>query len=140
MAYCTQSDIEKLIPTQELAELTTESGSTPDDVVVTEAIAKADAEIDAYCGVRYTVPFTTVPAIVESISVDMALYHLYSRRSIAPEARRIKYEDAIKFLKDISTGKATLGGSEAEAGSASQDVTEISSETRIFTRSEMGGW
>ena len=53
MAYCTQSDIEKLIPTQELAELTTESGSTPDAAVVTEAIAKADAEIDSYLGVDY---------------------------------------------------------------------------------------
>ena len=54
----TQSDIEKLIPTQELAELTTESGSTPDAAVITEAIAKADAEIDSYLGVIYTVPLS----------------------------------------------------------------------------------
>ena len=51
MAYCTQSDIEKLIPVQELAELTTESGDTPDADVVVEAIAKADAEIDSYLGI-----------------------------------------------------------------------------------------
>ena len=57
MAYCNQVDIEKLIPTQELAELTTESGSVVAATVVTECIAKADAEIDSYLGVKYTVPF-----------------------------------------------------------------------------------
>jgi phage gp36-like protein len=62
MAFCTQNDIEKLIPEQELAELTTESGSTPDAEVGAEAIAKADAEIDSYLGVRYVVPFSSASA------------------------------------------------------------------------------
>jgi phage gp36-like protein len=61
MAYCEQSDIEKLIPEQELAELTADTGSTPDAEVVTEAIAKADAEIDSYLGVVYTVPLSVPP-------------------------------------------------------------------------------
>ena len=90
MSYCTQSDIEKLIPTLELAELTTESGSTSDATVITEAIGKADAEIDSYCKKHYTVPFTpTIPPVIEAISVDLALYHLYSRRSVVPEIRRV---------------------------------------------------
>lgn len=139
MAYCTQADIEKLIPEQELAELTAESGDTPDADVVAEGIAKADAEIDAYCGARYTVPFASVPAIVKSLSVDIAIYHLYSRRSVAPEVRRQKYEDAVKFLRDVSAGKATLGDSEAEA-TVSEDVAEISSSTRVFSRTNMEGW
>lgn len=62
MAYCAQSDIEKLIPVLELAELTTESGNTPDAAVITEAIAKADAEIDGYLGVMYAVPLSVPPA------------------------------------------------------------------------------
>ena len=80
MAYCTQADIEKLIPAQELAELTTESGGTPDADVVTECIAKADAEIDSYLGVKYTVPFSSAPARVESLSQDIAIYYLFTRR------------------------------------------------------------
>ena len=67
MSYCTQSDIEKLIPTLELAELTTESGSTPDAATVTEAIAKADAEIDSYLGAVFTLPLSTTPARVKSL-------------------------------------------------------------------------
>ena len=139
MAYCVQADIAKLIPEQELAELTTESGSTPDADVVTEAIAKADAEIDAYCGARYTVPFTTVPDIVASLSVDMAIYHLYSRRSHVPEIRRQKYDDALKFLRDVSKGAATLGGSDAEVATDA-DVAEITSATRVFDRTKLSGW
>ena len=61
MPYCAQNDIEKLIPVQELAELTTESGSTPDAEVITEAIAKADAEIDSYLGVIYHGAFERAP-------------------------------------------------------------------------------
>ena len=110
MAYCTQADIEVLIPQLELAQITTESGDTADTVVVADAIAAADAEIDAYCGKQYTVPFAPVPARVKSLSVDMSIYHLYSRRSVAPEIRRIKYEDAVKFLKDVAKGLAVLGG------------------------------
>jgi phage gp36-like protein len=62
MAYCTQTDILKQIPSLELAELTTESGSTPDADVVAVAIAKADAEIDSYLGMRCIVPFSSASA------------------------------------------------------------------------------
>jgi phage gp36-like protein len=139
MPYCTQSDLEKLIPTEELAQLTTESGSSPDANVVTEAIAMADAEIDAYCGKQYAVPFSPVPDRVKSLSVDMAIYHLYSRRSVAPEIRRIKYEDAIKFLKDLAKGLAVLGESSSPpTGAAGSGAADIESGTRIFSRTLLG--
>jgi phage gp36-like protein len=75
---------------------------------VTEAIAKADALIDGYCGQVAEVPFTTIPAIVKQHSITLAIYFLYIRRSMAPELVRTNYEDAIAYLKDISTGKAAL--------------------------------
>jgi len=73
MAYCSQTDIQKLIPTQELAELTTESGSTPDAAVVSEAIAKADAEIDSYLGIIYAVPLSVPPARIKALSEDISI-------------------------------------------------------------------
>jgi phage gp36-like protein len=75
MPYCTQSDIEKLIPTLELAELTTESENAIDSAVVTECIAKADSAIDSYPGVKYTVPFNTAPARVKGLCEDIAIYY-----------------------------------------------------------------
>jgi phage gp36-like protein len=95
MAYCTQTDIGKLIPEQELAELTAESSSTPDSNLVTEAIAMADTEIYSYLGVKYTVPFVTVPARIKSISEDSVIYYLYTRRSVAPELWEKNYQNVI---------------------------------------------
>jgi len=105
MAYCTESDLLTLIPQKELAELTADSGDTPDSQVVAEAINLADAEIDAYLGSRYTLPLSPVPDQVKGLSMDMTLYHLYSRRSVAPTVRRQKYETALSFLKQVAAGE-----------------------------------
>ncbi|MBW1916401.1 MAG: DUF1320 domain-containing protein [Deltaproteobacteria bacterium] len=140
MAYCSQDDLLKMIPLEELAEITSESGGTPDAAVVAEAIAKADSEIDAYCGVQYLVPFDPVPDRVKSLSVDIALYHLYSRRSVAPVVRRQKYEDALVQLKAIAQGTAVVSVSGSTATSTGREVTEMTSEARVFSRTYLGRW
>lgn len=141
MPYCTQSDLLKLIPEKELAQLTAETGDTPDAAVVAEAIAKADGEINGFMGRRYQTPLSPVPDLVRSLSVDMAIYHLHSRRSLAPEVRRQKYEDAVKFLKAVSLGQAVVDGAAGvEAPAVQQEVTEINSQTRVFDREKMGDW
>ncbi len=140
MAYCTESDLLSLIPVKELAELTTDSGDTPDSQVVAEAIDRADAEIDAYLGSRYALPLSPVPDQVKGLSMDMALYHLYSRRSVAPPVRRQKYEAALSFLKLIAAGEAIVeGGSELLTENA-QVGSEFSSATRIFSRTTQENW
>lgn len=141
MAYCSQSDILNLISEVELAELTAESGETPDAEVVAEGITKAAAEIDAYCGVRYAVPFSEpVPAMVKSLAVDMAIYHIFSRRDLLLEGRRRKYEDAIRFLIHVSAGRVSLGESAAPPAAVGQEVVEISSSERVFSRERMKDW
>ncbi len=139
MGYCDQDDIEKLLPAQELAELTAESGDDPEVDVVAEAIAKAGAEIDGYCGVRYAVPFDPVPEVVRSLAADMAIHHLFSRRDQMPEIRRQKYEDAVKLLRDVAKGLASLGPLEEAAGKGSA-VADLSSQPRVFARNKMMGW
>jgi len=140
MSYSTLSDILKGISEEELAELTAESGGTPDAALVTEAIAKADAEIDAYCGLRYQVPFSPVPEMVRSLSVDLAISHLFTRRNLKDEVRRQKYEDAVKFLDRVSKGTATLGASAAPLPEVESTVAEISSSDRVFSRDSLKNW
>ncbi|MFP3866880.1 MAG: gp436 family protein [Desulfobacteraceae bacterium] len=140
MAYCSQDDLLKMIPLEELAEITSESGGTPDPAVVAEAIAKADSEIDSYCAVQYLVPFAPVPDRVRSLSVDIALYHLYSRRSVAPMVRRQKYEDAMAQLKAIAQGTAVLNIAGNPATATGREVSELASETRVFSRTTQGRW
>ncbi len=136
MAYCTQSDLITMIPQKELAELTADSGDTPDSGVVVEAINRADAEIDAYLGMRYTLPLSPLPDQVKGLSVDMALYHLYSRRSVAPTVRLQNYEAAVAFLKLVAAGEAVLENTGDSTSSGDQVVvgSEFSSATRVFTR------
>lgn len=141
MAYCTQDDLLKLVPEAEMAQLSAELGNTPDAAVVTEVIARADAEIDAYLAVRYQLPLAETPPRVKFLSVDLALFHLYSRRSVAPEVRQQKRDEAVAFLKLVAAGKAEIiGAAGVEVPGDAQDVTEISSATRVFSRDEMRGF
>jgi len=139
MPYCTQADLLKLVPELELAQITAETGDVPDAAVVSEMIAQAAAEIDSYLAVRYQLPLAETPARVKSLAVDMALYHLYSRRSVAPDVRRQKYEDAVAFLKLVGVGKAEIiGAAGVEMPGDAQEVTEVISTTRVFNRTTMG--
>ncbi len=140
MAYSTYEDVLHQIPLEELTELTTESGDTPDLQVVEEAIARADSEIESYCGVRYSVPISPVPPLLRTLSVDMALYHMYSRRSTAPAVRRVKYTEAVSLLREIATGAAVLTGTEKPRETSDHDVAVLTSNSRLFTRDSLAGW
>ena len=88
MVYCSEDDLLKMIPQADLADLTVESGEVPDSLIIADAINKAGAEIDSYLGVKYVVPLATLPDRVKALAVDLAIYHLYSRRSVVPPVRQ----------------------------------------------------
>lgn len=120
MAYCTQEDLLTLLSEEELALISAETGDTPDEAIVEDAIAAADALIDGYCEPRYRhlLPFDPVPSLVKALSADIALYHLFSRRTTMPEVRRLKYEDAVSFLKQVATGRANIPGLSDDNGAS----------------------
>jgi phage gp36-like protein len=141
--YSTLDDIKKLLPEETIIQLTDDAGiEDVNEGMVTEAIAQADAEIDSYCGIKYSVPFATVPDIVKKISVDIAIYNLYSRRvEEIPETRAERYKNAIRQLEGISKGIISIGESPEPAvptqGAAEVNKTE---NDRIFTRDKMEGF
>jgi phage gp36-like protein len=141
MAYCAKADIVGEISEEILIQLTDDAGTgTVDDAVVTQKIADADSEIDSYCGGRYTVPMSPVPARVHQLSVDIAVYNLYARRAgTLPDERKTRYQDAIRFLRDVSTGKASILGVDAPA-ETSDSGPQVSSQERIFTRDKLSGF
>jgi len=138
MGYCTKADILGLIPEETLIQLTDDHGAgIVDDGIVDQSIADADAEIEGYCGERYTLPFSPVPAIIKKASADIAIYNLYGRRQGAPEDRSKRYDNAIKLLRDISAGKITLGASAPEE--TAQDTVDVSTsvDDRVFTKTTL---
>ena len=104
--------------------------------VVAQAISDADGEIDSYLGVKYQVPINPVPAIVVTASATIAMYRMsYDAGTLTDEKRR-RYEDLIRWLRDVASGKAVLDGGN---GTKSSGGVRYFSEPREYTRSKLGG-
>lgn len=141
MPYCTQNDLENLIPVTELAELTSESGDNPNSELIAEIIDRVDAEIDSYISVRYRTPLLTIPNLIKALSVDMAIYHLYTRRSAVPVIRQTKYEDAINFLQNVALGKSNIISPEGnDILEKSSNLVSVNGSQRIFSRTDWGNY
>ena len=141
MAYCTKDDILEQLDEETLLQLTDDYGvGQVDDNKVTRAIADADATIDAYCQGRYEIPLSPVPPKIRNLSVDLAIYHIYSRREeVTPEIRKDRYREAMRFLKDVAGGKAQLGAA-TPAAKTTGDSVEIEQSDRMFTRDKLKGF
>jgi len=143
MPYCTFDDIKKLLPEETVIQLTDDEGlGVVNAERVEEAIDSADAEIDGHIGGRYSVPLATVTALAKKLSVDIALYNLYSRTvGEMPELRRDRYKEAIRFLEAVSRGTASLGvDPEPSAPSDVGAETNKTTEDRVFTRGSLEGF
>lgn len=133
MAYCTESDITKQLPGDRLIELTDDNNDGDADTgIIDQAIADADAEIDSYLAGRYIVPVSPVPDVVKKLSVDISIWNLYSRRSVADETRKERYKAAIEMLKLVAKGQVTLGANEPASGDQ-QIKAGRTADDRIFT-------
>ncbi|KKN35517.1 hypothetical protein LCGC14_0782850 [marine sediment metagenome] len=107
MAYSTQSNILERITEQQLIQLTDDNNLGQIDAArVTSAIAAADGIIDSYGG-RHQLPLVG-NEIVEKLSVDLALYELYSRRGVVSETVKDRRDHAISLLKSVLAGHASL--------------------------------
>ena len=126
MAYCTAADLELAMPESVLIQLTDdEKTGAVDTARIAAAIAAAESEIDGYLEARYTVPFTTVPTIVEKMAVDIALYNLFARKGASMEGTRgesvkTRYDNAIRFLTAVSRGMIAIGTPEAPSAQTPQ--------------------
>lgn len=113
--------------------------STADAGVVAAALIKASEEIDSYLCQRYTLPLATVPGVLLGICCDIAMYRLSINSTAMTEEKRTRYEDAIKWLRDVAKGVAGIGV--LEEGSDSDDVATVTStsEARLFSRMKLAG-
>lgn len=138
MSYCTKDDLLKKISENQLVELTDDEGTgLIIDAVITKNISEADGEIDSYCKKKYNLPFNPVPEMINKLSVDITIYNLYSRRQdLNNEVVTKRYDDAIKFLKDVARGLVEISADPPPASDSGQ-VGKYSANERIFTRNKM---
>ena len=105
-----------------------------------EALGDASDEIDAYIGARHELPLEPVPRVLQRLCVEIGIYRRADSADRGSEEMRKRYEDGIRLLKDIRSGKASLGIADpdpparAESPSASFDAP-----ARVLTRDSLRG-
>ena len=139
MAYATQADLEERFGDKELLKLT--DRSTPptgeiDAAVVSRALSDAEAEINGYLAVRYTLPLLSTPAVLKRLCCDIARYYLYD--DWANDQVRARFEDATKLLKLIADGKVQLGTEPAAAPQTRASEPQFTKSDRVFSRDTLG--
>ena len=116
MPYATQAQMTDRFGVDELIQLTDRDGLAGAIVVavLNAALLDADEEIDSYLrGVRALPLVAPIPERLVRVACDLARYHLYDDH--APEGVRTRYQDGIRWLRDVAGGKASLGEVDAVA-------------------------
>lgn len=145
MAYSTTADVLAMIDSTDLSQLVDDEDlgglSDPATDRIERAIEDADAEIDGYLGVKYSVPLSPVPNMIRRISVTIAVYLLFSRRKGPPENWIRLYEEAINYLKSVIAGETSLGNTDPDGtpGGGSQAEFHVDNPERLFRRDKLKG-
>ncbi|HDH51223.1 MAG TPA: DUF1320 domain-containing protein [Nitrospirae bacterium] len=137
MAYCTLTEIKDRIPEENLIQLTDDDNrGIVDQGKVDAAILDADEVIDGYLRGRYTLPLSPVPALLNKISIDIAVFNLYSRKLEFEMAEVIKdrHKNALKLLTQIQSGTVTLGTASGETPEPGQYKTNKTSDDKTFDK------
>lgn len=140
MPYATVDDAKKLYGEDYvLVASDRDADGTEDADPVARAFEDASSEIDSYLSQRYDVPVSPTPAILRRICVDIAVYQIGPEAGTLTEEKRKRYEDAVRWLRDVSAGKAGLGLD--NPADNEHDLPEVSETTqpRQFTRTTMRG-
>jgi len=136
--YCTLDNLKLAIDEARLLELTDDENlGAINQARIDEAISTAQGEVDGYLQERYDVPLSPVPPLITGACVDVALYHLYSRRmETLPEIRSKRYDNAVRLLLRIADGKLSLGIAVPPEETNSGKVL-VTASTRIFPDTEL---
>lgn len=123
MAYATQEDMIALHGQRFLEDLADRDDSgSPDDPSIALALDLASSEIDSYISVRYATPLQTVPGLVRTACIEIAVYRLASNGLGRTEDIRKRYEDTIAWLKMVAKGSANLGIPSLDEGASQGDL------------------
>lgn len=105
--------------------------------VIAQALTDADGEIDSYIGVVYKLPLNPVPGVVVTYAGVIALYRMSLQTGVLTEEKRQRYEDAIRWLRDVAKGSAVLDG--VDQPDTKAGGIRYFTEPREFTRAKLGG-
>lgn len=144
--YCEIADFITTFGEQEsiaVTNLYTPGAIAVDESNLEQALIDASAMIDGYIQNRVTLPLTDlqIPATLKACCADIARYRLDRNR--CREEVRIRYEDWIAWLKDVSKGIVNLGLDSQllpESPTSVPDRVYVTSGDRVFTDDVLRGY
>ena len=105
--YCGLQDLIDRFGELELVQLTDFDGyQSVNTVILDQSIADAESEINSYLRQRYALTLFINPPELVAIACDITRFRLM--RDGASDAVTKRYELAVSFLKNLSSGKAVL--------------------------------
>jgi phage gp36-like protein len=137
--YLTFGEFVARVGVDEAVRLTDEAGTGAiDGPRLLAALTDAQAIVDSWLGTRYAVPLAApVPAPIPTLTFDLALARLY--RGEPPAGVEAKHQDAIRLLKELSTGRAAIPVPPAPTAASPAPVL-VEPTDRLFTRKRMQGF
>jgi phage gp36-like protein len=140
MTYATKQEMIDRFGDLELKQLTDRTGLVDaiDDVVLGKALDDADAEINGYLMGRYVLPLASTPKILVGLACDIARFRLFEDR--ATEHVRTRYDDALKYLRDVARGQISLGLDAAGQPAAEGGGAKAEGEERVFNNTTLADY
>ncbi|MBN4063474.1 DUF1320 domain-containing protein [Cardiobacterium sp. AH-315-I02] len=137
MPYCTQQDLIERFGEQELIELTDEHGVGEINATqINRAIEDADGLIDGYLTAsRYDMPLIEQFSVLTRVACNLVRHDLYD---VPPEHIVKRYESAVAFLRDVSTGKVSLGVKADGSKPSVSDNASMQTSGSVFGRDDSG--
>ena len=123
MAYATVNDMIMQLGEGEVLSLSDRaSAGVVDAALVADALARASSEMDSYLATRHQVPLSVVPSMLKTRCVEIAYYLLCRGARVINDDIVDLYKDAIRWLRDVAAGKASLGLPKADAETVQDDA------------------
>lgn len=143
MDYCSVQDLIDRCGSFALVQLSNPDDSqveTVNEDMVHRAILDACGEMDGYIATRYSLPLAETTNQLRTLAMDIALYRLglLQRQGGDLEAVKDRYDDSIRFLRDLAKGLATLGLDQTTEPIV--QVLNVSGSPRQFSREGLRGF
>jgi len=139
LKYANTQDIIDRYGEDELYTLADRDGNNVlEQASIDRALNDASRLIDGYVATRHELPLIKIPDILVRFCVDIAVYMLSQEGGGATDERRLRYEDAVKYLAQVATGSINLAINAGPSAVGGGGVV-MSSEKRQFSRTMLRG-
>lgn len=136
MEYAVEQDLLDRWGEEELLQVADRTNSgVIDSAFVARALGDAQAEVDGYLEVVYSMPLQTVPTILTKFTCDLAMHNMSTDQGTMTDEKENRRKHAVKTLRDIAQNKFDIGVPSNQTGT--RGAVTVSGPPRTFSRESL---